>query len=338
MKAMLLKKPCPVEKEPLQLVEIPDPRPGPGELRIKVHACGLCHTDLHILEGELPPKKMPVALGHQAAGMVDKIGEGVESFKPGDRVGLAWLASTCGLCSFCREGKENLCPQARFTGYDFNGGFAEYTLARQDFLFPLPERLSFLEAAPLLCAGIIGFRALRLSKIKPEQNLGLYGFGASAHLAIQVAKYWGCHIYVFTRGEKHRQLARELGAEWYGSSEDAPPKKLHSAIIFAPAGNIVPQALEALDRGGALALAGIYMSAVPEMDYGRHLYYEKTIQSVTNFTRQDAQDFLALAAGIPLKTTVETFSLEEVNKALLLLKQGKINGAGVIKITSPSRI
>lgn len=332
MKAMLLRAPQPVEQSPLELAEVPDPQPGPGQVRLRVSACGICHTDLHIVEGELPAHKLPVVPGHQIVGTVDKPGEGVIRLHPGDRVGVPWLHSSCGNCSFCRDGKENLCPDTKFAGYDVDGGYAQYTLAREGFAYPLPDGFSDVQAAPLLCAGIIGFRSLRLSEIKPGQRLGLYGFGAAAHIAIQVAVHWKCEVYVFTRGAEHQALARKLGAVWAGRAEDQPPKKLNSAIIFAPAGGIVPYALEALEKGGVLALGGIYMSTIPELDYTRHLYYEKTVRSVTNSTRQDALDLLRLAAEIPIHTETEVFPLEEANRALQLLKQGKIQGAGVLRI------
>jgi propanol-preferring alcohol dehydrogenase len=332
MKAMVLNAPRSIDREPLQLSEMTDPRPGAGQVCLKVSACGVCHTDLHIIEGELPPRKLPLIPGHQIVGRVDKLGQDVAKLKPGDRVGVAWLNHSCGQCSFCRQGKENLCTNASFTGYDVDGGYAQYTVAPASFVYPLPESPSDLEIAPLLCAGIIGFRAFRLSGVKPGQNLGLYGFGASAHLTIQVAVHQGCQVYVFTRSPEHRALAEKLGAVWTGRAEDVPPGKLHSAIIFAPAGSIVPYALQALERGGVLALAGIYMSQTPPLDYIRHLYHEKTIRSVANATRQDALDFLRLAAEIPVRTEIQTFELKEANKALLLLKQGKIQGAGVLQI------
>lgn len=332
MKAMLLKTPRPVDQAPLGLVEVADPQPGPGQVRLRVLACGICHTDLHIVEGELPARKLPLIPGHQIVGTVDRLGEGIAQLKLGDRVGIPWLNSSCGHCAFCRQERENLCPEASFTGYDVDGGYAQYAICPEAFACPVPATFSDLQVAPLLCAGIIGFRALRVSGIEPGQNLGLYGFGASAHLAIQVAVHWGCRVCVFTRSQEHRELASRLGAVWTGRAEDLPPKKLHSAIIFAPAGGIVPYALEALERGGALALAGIYMSPVPVLDYTRHLYYEKTVKSVSNATRQDARDFLRLAAEIPVVTEVQAFPLEEANRALLLLKQGRMQGAGVLML------
>lgn len=332
MKCMLLTTPRLIERAPLELVDVADPQPGPDAVRLRVSACGICHTDLHIVEGELPSRKLPLIPGHQIVGIVDLIGEKVTRFKIGDRVGIPWLHSSCGECRFCRQGRENLCRETAFTGYDVHGGYAEYALVPEAFACPLPSSLSDIQAAPLLCAGIIGFRALRVSGIEPGQNLGLYGFGASAHLAIQVAVHWGCRVYVFTRSPQHQSLARGLGAVWVGKAEETPPQKLNAAIIFAPAGGIVPHALEALERGGTVALAGIYMTAIPELDYARHLYQEKAVRSVSNATREDAREFLRLAAEIPVRTTVQAFSLEEANGALELLKQGKIQGAGVLEL------
>ncbi|MBI2846689.1 MAG: zinc-dependent alcohol dehydrogenase family protein [Chloroflexi bacterium] len=333
MKAAVLRKPQLIEQAPLDITDLPAPKPGPGQVRIKVSACGICHTDLHIVEGEIPSHRLPLIPGHQVVGTVDSLGEGVTALRVGDRVGMPWLYSSCGKCSFCLEGRENLCLQAHFTGYDMDGGYCQYTVVPESFAQPLPGSFSDLQAAPLLCAGIIGFRALRVSEIKPGQNLGLYGFGASAHIAIQVALHWGCRVYVFTRSQEHKDLAMRLGAVWTGGAEDLPPQKLHSAIVFAPAGSVVPRAMEALERGGTLALAGIYMSPISSLDYTRHLYYERTLRSVSNATRKDAQDLLRLAVEIPVRTEVQVFPLEEANRALLLLKQGKIQGAGVLKVT-----
>jgi len=332
MKAMILKEPHPIEEEPLEMVEISDPVPGPGEVRVKISTCGICHTDLHVVEGELPSKELPIIPGHEIVGVVDAMGEGVSRFKAGDRVGVAWLNSTCGTCDFCVKGKENLCEKSHFTGYDVDGGYAQYTVVSEDFAYPIPDGFPDLEAAPLLCAGIIGFRSLCLSDIEKGGRLGLYGFGASAHIVIQVATYWGCEVFVFSRSEEHRKLAQKLGATWTGRAEDDPPAKLQGAIIFAPAGKLVLDALRVLEKGGTLALAGIYMTPIPEMDYQEHLYYEKTIRSVANSTRKDAEDILSLAVEIPIRTKVQAFALEEANRSLLLLKQGKIQGAGLLRI------
>jgi len=333
MKAMLLKAPHPIEEKPLVMAEVEKPMPGPQEVRLKILSCGICHTDLHIVEGELPSKKLPVIPGHQIVGMVESVGKKVTRFMVGDKVGVAWLNSTCGKCEFCLEGKENLCDKAGFTGYDVDGGYAEYTVVSQDFVYPIPKGFSDVEAAPLLCAGVIGFRALRLSEIEKGGRLGLFGFGASAHIVIQIARHWGCQVYVFTRGEEHRKLARDLGAVWAGGAEDTPPAKMQSAIIFAPAGRLVLDALRVLGKGGTLALAGIYMTQIPEMDYQKHLYYEKTVRSVANSTRKDAEALLKVAAEIPIRAEVQEFPLAEANRALMLLKQGKIQGAGVLRVS-----
>jgi propanol-preferring alcohol dehydrogenase len=332
MLAMILNEPDLIENNPLKLVDIENPKPGPHEILVCVQTCGICHTDLHTVEGELDLPKKPVVPGHQVVGVIEKLGEGVSRFKEGDRVGMAWLHSTCGRCSYCHQGKENLCENARFTGYHVDGGYAQYSVIHEDFAYPIPDRFSAEEAAPLLCAGIIGYRALRLSEIKPGQKLGLYGFGASAHVTIQVAVHWGCKVYVFSRSKKHQKLGEDLGAVWSGESSQTPPQKLDRAIIFAPAGEIVLEALKALDKGGTLALAGIYMTPIPQMDYAEHLYYERTVRSVTASTRKDGEELLQIAQEIPIRTQTTLFPLEEANKALLLLKQGKINGAGVLKI------
>ncbi|KPK74471.1 MAG: alcohol dehydrogenase [candidate division Zixibacteria bacterium SM23_73] len=332
MLAMSLNEPDLIENNPLKLVDIEPHKLGPREALVRVQACGICHTDLHTVEGELDLPKKPVVPGHQVVGVVEKLGEGATRFKEGDRIGMAWLYSTCRKCSYCQQDKENLCENAQFTGYHTDGGYAQYTVIHEDFAYRIPDRFSAEEAAPLLCAGIIGYRALRLSEIKPGQRLGLYGFGASAHVAIQVAVHWGCKVYVFSRSKEHQKLGENLGAVWTGKSNQVPPEKLDSAIIFAPAGEIVLHALKALDKGGTLALAGIYMTPIPQMDYTEHLYYERTIRSVTASTRKDGDQLLQIAAEIPIQTKTTSFPLQDANKALLLLKQGKFNGAGVLKI------
>ncbi len=331
MKAMLLRAQGSIDTERLALAEVPDPQPGLGQVRLRVSACGLCHTDLHIIEGDLPVQKLPLIPGHQIVGMVDAAGPGTGILRFGDRVGVPWLHSTCGECRFCKSGRENLCVGARFTGYQVDGGYAQLAVVPEDFVCRLPEGFTDVQAAPLLCGGIIGYRALHLSELEPGGRLGLYGFGASAHIAIQVALHWGCRVYVFTRSPQHQALARSLGAAWAGRAEDEPPDKLDSAVIFAPSGGLVPLALQALDRGGTLVLSGIHMSPIPQMDY-RLIYHERTVRSVANFTRQDAQQFLELAARIPVHIEVQTFALEEANRALKLLKQGRVQGAGVLVI------
>jgi propanol-preferring alcohol dehydrogenase len=329
---MALDDPQPIEEGPLVLVDKAVPEPKVGEILIQTIVCGICHTDLHTVEGELPLRKRPVTPGHQVVGVVEKAGGDTTRFKVGDRVGVAWLYSTCAACSFCREGKENLCEKARFTGLDVDGGYAEYMVVPEGFAYPIPDGFSERDAAPLLCGGIIGYRALRLSEIKPGQRLGLYGFGASAHVCIQVAVHWGLEVYVFTRSRHHQELAKKLGAAWVGQAKDSPPAKLHSSIIFAPAGGLVLDALGALGKGGTLALAGIYMTPIPQMDYEAYLYHEKTVRSVANSTRKDGEELFTLAAEIPIRTETQTFSLEEANRALQMLKQGKINGAGVLTV------
>ncbi|MFW6163241.1 MAG: zinc-dependent alcohol dehydrogenase family protein, partial [Planctomycetota bacterium] len=300
MKAMVLEECQPVAEGPLVEREVPKPEVRQGEVLVRVEACGVCHTDLHTVEGELGTECVPVIPGHEVIGTAEAAGEDVSRFAVGDRVGMAWLHATCGTCEYCQRGDENLCPDARFTGLDTDGGYAEFTRVGEAFAYRVPAGLDPVAAAPLMCAGIIGYRALRLSGIEKGGRLGLYGFGASAHIAIQVARHWGCGVYVFTRSEAHKVHARELGACWTGEAQDRPPEKLHAAIHFAPVGWIVPHALEALDRGGTLALAGIYMTDVPPLNYERHLYYEKTLRSVTASTRCDGEELLRLAADIPI--------------------------------------
>ena len=332
MKAMVLNNIGPVESGPLTLADVEVPEPGPGQIRIAVSVCGVCHTDLHTVEGELPTRPLPLIPGHQVVGVVEAAGDGARRFALGDRVGVAWLHRTCGVCPMCRRGDENLCPQGRFTGYDFPGGYAEYLVIDEDFAYTLPTGLSDEQTAPLMCAGIIGYRALRLSGVKPGGRLGMYGFGASAHVTIQIARHLGCRVFVFSRGQSHRELARQLGADWCGGSEQQPPERLDGSIIFAPAGGIVPQALEHLDRGGTCALAGIYMSQIPPLDYGRHLYDERVLRSVTASTRRDGEDLLKLAAEASVRTHVTAFPLDQANRALQLLKLGGIDGAAVLCI------
>ena len=333
MKAMILKKFAPIDQNPLELVDLPSLEPGPEDILLRIKICGICHTDLHTVEGELPEVKPPIIPGHQVVGVMEKKGKNASRFKEGDRLGVAWLYSSCTKCGYCTRENENLCESARFTGYHVNGGYAEYIVVPEKFAYVIPEIFSDMEASPLLCAGIIGYRALRLSEIKTGQRLGLYGFGASAHVAIQVAVHWGCEVYVFTRSEEHRKLAQKLGAVWTGTSKDEPPTKMDSSIIFAPAGELVLDALRVLDKGGTVALAGITMTPIPEMDYVKYLYHERTLRSVANATRQDGEELLKISAEIPIRTTTQTFRLEEANEALRLLKEGKINGAAVLKIS-----
>ena len=332
MKAMLLREPGPVEDGPLKWCDVPRPAPGPGEMRLAVQACGVCHTDLHTVEGDLALPKLPLVPGHQIVGVVEARGEGATRFEVGQRVGVPLLYRTCGRCEFCARGLENLCADAQFTGLHVDGGYAEAMVVDERFAYPLPEGFGDLEAAPLLCAGIIGYRALRLCEIQPGQRLGLYGFGGSAHVTIQVARHWGCEVYVFTRSEGHRRLARELGAAWVGGAQDTPPAGPQGSIIFAPAGELVLEALRVLERGGTLALAGVTMTPIPELDYDRLLYWERTVRSVANFTRQDARALLELAAEIPIRTTVQRYRLQEANEALLALKRSEIDGTAVLTV------
>ena len=333
MKAMVLTKQGEVSTNPLQPREVPPPVPASGQVLVRIRVCGVCRTDIHVVEGELPDVKRPLIPGHQAVGIVSEKGTEVDGVTVGDRVGIAWLQGTCGRCEFCRSGRENLCDQARFTGYQVDGGYAEYAIVPAKFAYPIPSVFSDEEAAPLLCAGIIGYRALRMSGIKPGQRLGLYGFGASAHIAIQIAHHWGCDVYVSSLKPEHQQLARELGARWVGGVSDMPPDKLHGSIIFAPAGELVPIALRALERGGTLALAGIHMSPIPSLDYDREVFGERVIRSVTANTRQDGLDLLREAAAIPIKPRTVSFRLDEANRALQDLKAGRYSGAGVLTVS-----
>ncbi len=332
MRAMILNRFGLMEKDLLELVDLPNPEPGPEDILIRVHVCGVCHTDLHTVEGELPEVKLPIIPGHQVVGKIEKMGANASRFKEGDRVGVAWLYSADTTCPYCTRGNENLCPKARFTGCHENGGYAEHIVIPENFAYAIPEIFEDEKAAPLLCAGIIGYRALRLSEIKPGQRLGLIGFGASAHVAVQVAVHWGCEVYVFTRTEQHRFLAEKLGAVWAGTSKDDPPEKMDSIVNFTPAGLTVLDGMRMLDKGGTQALAGIYMSPIPEMDYVKHIYHERTLRSVANATRQDGEELLKIAAEIPIRTTTQVFPLEEANRVLKLLKDSRIDGAAVLKI------
>ena len=308
---------------PLRLEERPPPTPGPGQLRVRVLACGVCRTDLHVVDGELPHPKLPLVVGHQIVGIDEASGR---------RVGIPWLGWTDGTCRYCTSGRENLCDAARFTGYHVDGGYGEYAVVRAAFAYPIPEIFDDEHAAPLLCAGVIGYRSLRLSAALPGGRLGLYGFGASAHLVLQMARHLGCEVYVFTRGAAHRQLATALGAAWVGGADEIPPRPLDAAIVFAPAGALVPAALRATRKGATVALAGITMSPIPEMDYAL-LQHERTLRSVANSTRDDVRNLLRLAAQAPLRTEVRTYALAEANRALQDLKRSRIDGAGVLRVS-----
>jgi alcohol dehydrogenase, propanol-preferring len=331
MQASILRSPAPIETNPLELAEVPKPEPGAGQVLVRVNACGICRTDLHVIEGELAPRKSPITPGHQVVGIVEAVGAGAKLYPIGTRVGIAWLHSTDGTCEYCKAGQENLCDHPSFTGYTVDGGYAECTLAEESFVYPIPDGFGDLAAAPLLCAGIIGFRSLRLSNVERGGRLGLYGFGAAASVAIQVARYWGAEVYACTRDPRHQKLALELGAVWAGGTVDLPPVKLDSAVVFAPAGEIVPAALKALKKGGTLTLGGIHMSTIPPLDYDL-LYQERVVRSVANNTRQDGHDFLRLAAEIPIHTEIEVFPLAEANRALNALKNDAVRGAAVLQV------
>ncbi len=332
MKACLLRVPAAMETNPLEYGEVAAPQPKSGEVLVRVRTCGVCRTDLHVIEGELPPRKSPVIPGHQVVGIVDRQGENARRLGIGNRVGIAWLHRTDGTCEYCKANAENLCDNPTFTGYSVDGGYAEYIVAPEDFIYPIPTGFPDEQAAPLLCAGIIGFRSLRLSGIKAGGRLGFYGFGAAAHVAIQVARHWNVQVFAFTRDVRHQKLALELGAAWAGGTYDEPPKKLDAAIVFAPAGEIVPAALKALKKGGALILGGIHMSPIPSFRYAL-LYQERVIRSVANNTRQDGEDFLRVAAEIPIRTHVQVFPLAQANRALNALKNDAIPGAAVLRIS-----
>jgi propanol-preferring alcohol dehydrogenase len=330
MRAMAVTRPGPIERHPLEALERAVPDPGPGQLRVRVEACGVCRTDLHVAEGDLAPRRPGVIPGHEVVGRVAARGAGAERFGEGDRVGVAWLHSACGACRFCASGRENLCTAPRFTGWDVDGGYAEYVVAPEAFVHPLPEGLEAHALAPLLCAGIIGYRAYTRCAVRPGGVLGLWGFGGSAHVTLQVAAHFGCRVHVFSRGDAHRDLARELGAASVQGSFDTSPEKLDAAILFAPAGELVLPALEALDRGGVLAVAGIHLSEIPPLDYQRHLFQERELRSVTANTREDAAALLRLAAEIPIRTHTATYALEDATRALADLKHDRVRGAAVL--------
>jgi propanol-preferring alcohol dehydrogenase len=332
MKAQVLFENNPIEEKPLKPVELPTPEPNEHEILVRISACGVCHTEIDEIEGRLRPK-LPVVLGHEIVGKVASSGVKTSKFKIGDRVGIAWIHAACGKCYFCTTGRENLCSDFKSTGCDAAGGYAEYTTVDENFAYSIPEIFNDVTAAPLLCAGAIGYRDLQLSGIQPGNTLGLFGFGASAHIVLQIARYQGYRVYVFTRSKEHRQLAIDLGAAWVGLSEDNPPQKIDYAIDFTPVGETVPRALEVIEKGGRLVIAVIRKrTPIPQMDYARLLWDEKEIKSVANVTRQDVINFLQLAAKIPILSEVREFRLEEANEALILLKHGEIRGAAVLKI------
>jgi len=332
MKSMRLRGPAPVEQRPLELCDAEVAPPARDELLVRVEVCGVCRTDLHVVEGDLEPQRASVVPGHEVVGRVERCGDAVSGFAVGDRVGIAWLQRTCGRCRFCRSGRENLCLQPLFTGWQVDGGYAQYARVPAAFAYPMSESIPARDAAPLLCAGIIGYRAYRRSGIQPGGRLGLYGFGGSAHIAIQLAQHDGCEVAVFTRGGRHAELAEELGAQWVGAAAQAPPWPLDAAILFAPAGELVPAALAALDRGGVLSVAGIHLSEIPPLDYQRHLFQERELRSVTANTRADGRALLGLAESIPIRTHTVGYPLEAANEALLDLKHDRVRGAAVLEI------
>jgi len=325
MRAMVLEK----QRQPLQLMDLPIPKPGPAQVQIQIRACAVCRTDLHVIDGELTQPKLPLVPGHEIVGVVSDFGAEVKLFKLGDRVGVPWLGWTCGVCSYCTSDRENLCDRALFTGYTLDGGYAEYTVADYRFCFPIPDLYSDAEAAPLLCAGLIGYRSL--VKAGDAHRIGIYGFGAAAHIVTQVAVSQGRSIYAFTRAGDHsgQDFAKSLGAVWAGASESLPPEKLEAAIIFAPAGQLVPLALKALNKGGIVVCGGIHMSDIPSFPYDI-LWQERGVCSIANLTRRDGQEFFAIAPRVPVRTTVQTFRLADANLALKSLRDGKITGAAVL--------
>ena len=331
MRAAVLERPARAGDGPLVVGARPDPAPAAGELLLRVEACAVCRTDLQICEGDIEARRLPVAPGHQAVGVVEALGEGVAGWAIGDRAGAAWLAETCGDCARCAAGRENLCEAAAFTGWDRDGGYAERLTVRADFAHPLPEGLDAVEAAPLLCGGVIGYRALRLCGIEAGGRLGLYGFGASARLALQVARHWGCEVFVATRSARERERALALGAAWAGGTDEAPPAPLDAAVTFAPAGEVVVAALRAVDRGGTVAVNAIHLDRIPEFPY-ELLWWERSLRSVANFTREDAREFLALAAAIPIRTETAVYPLEAANEALADLAAGRVSGAAVLRM------
>jgi propanol-preferring alcohol dehydrogenase len=334
-RALVVERPAPIASRPLRLVERPLPDVGADMLLVDVEVCGVCRTDLHVVEGDLAPRRASVVPGHEVVGRVAACGAGVSGFAVGDRVGVAWLNATCGRCRFCLLGRENLCLAPRFTGWDVDGGYADHVVVPAAFAYALPPAVPATTLAPLLCAGIIGYRAYQRSGIRKGQRLGLYGFGASAHIVIQIARFHGCTVYVATRGRRHQALARKMGATWVGDAADPPPDPLDAAILFAPAGELVLPALAALDRGGTLAIAGIHLSAIPPLDYATHLFEERALVSVTANTREDGRALLRLAAEIPLRTSIEEFPLVAANEALRRLKEDEIEGAAVLRVAAP---
>lgn len=335
MRAMVLNKISPIEAEPLEAADLPIPAPGDNQILVKTLVCGVCHTDLDEIEGRLKPAKLPIVLGHQVVGMVADKGKAVTKFKIDERVGITWLYSACGKCSFCQRGSENLCDRAAWTGKDVNGGYAEYMVISEDFAHPLPTAFSDAQAAPLLCAGVIGYRTLRLAEITDGQTIGLFGFGACAHIVIQIIKYKfpNSEVFIFTKTAEHAELAKNLGAVWTGHSGDRPPAKLDKVMDFTPAGECVRDALAVLNKGGRLIINAIRKEmSIPKLDYAKYLWLEKEIKSVANVTRRDAEEFLPLAAQIPIVPTIEEFPLSQANEVLIRLKHSKLRAAAVLRV------
>lgn len=332
MRAMALAAQAALRTSPLRSTDLPIPEPAPDEVRVRVRACGACRTDIHIVEGDLPMRRLPLVPGHQVVGTVEALGAGATRFRVGDRVGIAWLRSTCRRCRFCVSGRENLCPDSAYTGWTHNGGYAEYACVPEAFAYAIPPGFEDAEATPLLCAGIIGYRALSRSQVPRGGRLGLYGFGSSAHITLQVARHWGCAVYVLTRESARQRLALDLGAAWAGTPGDPLPDKLDAAIVFAPVGALVPVALRDIDKGGTVALAGIYMTDLPAMAYEPHLFWEKTLQSVTANTRADGEALLTEAAAIPIRPRVTRYRLEDANRALADIKSSEVEASAVLMI------
>lgn len=332
MRAWIVDEPAPIARQPLRLVELPDPEPGPHEVRIAVHACGVCRTDLHVAEGDLPPRRIPVVPGHEIVGTIDRVGDAVQLLRLGQRIGIAWLRATCGVCRSCRHGRENLCVHAGFTGWTHDGGYAEFAVIPERAAYPIPDGLPDDQAAPLLCAGIIGYRALRRCAFQPGDRLGIWGFGGSAHLTAQLALAMGGEVYVVTRGTPGQRLARELGASWVGSPGSTPPVPLDAAISFAPAGEVVPDALASLADGATLAIVGIHVTPIPSLDYAHHLFRERQLCSVTANTRADGETFLRLARQLGVRATTVDYPFETADEALRDLAVGRFAGAAVLRM------
>jgi alcohol dehydrogenase, propanol-preferring len=332
VRAQVLHAPNRAEQRPLVLEDRPAPVPADGEARVRVHACGCCRTDLHVIEGDLELTVLPIVPGHQVVGTVDALGAGCTRLRLGDRVGVAWLHEACGVCPFCQRGEENLCERARFTGWTVDGGYAEALTVPEGFAVRVPDQLSDLEAAPLLCAGVIGYRALRRAEVQPGERVGLMGFGASAHLVMQVLTYWACDVVVLTRGARHREFARELGASWVGDASELPQDACDRVVVFAPAGDLVPVALQLVRPGGVVSLAGIHMSPIPTFDYSL-LWRERTLRSVANMTRRDADEFMALAAKAGIRSEVERYALADAAEALIAIAHDDVRGAAVLAVS-----